>query len=167
MSAVLLCAFIASNIFGQQSKLPQQATTSKWIENKVDVRFKSGYLDDYSDIILTWVVQNRSGSDIEINFKESLLREPARVFLKLKSDQTAIRLDLGTRFLSILDNMIPEDLTITFRMRFPVPVEQKSTPLFGKKPTYQELLSKHMGNVQSIIIYIPESLIKITFPIPQ
>ena len=62
--------------------------------------------------------------------------------------------------------MIPEDLPITFRMRFPVPTELKSNRLFQKKSTFQEILSKHLGNLESIIIYIPGPRLKITFPIP-
>src|SRR5437899_509728 len=146
VKTVLISAFLLSGGFGQTGKKTQGTTASKWIENTVDVSFRSGYLTESQDVILSWIVKNRSGSDIELSFKDSFLKEPARVFLKLKNDQSAIRLapdelTSSRRSIELLDNLIPEDMPLTFRIWFRN-TEKRSGGLFQKKSTWQEILSK-------------------------
>jgi hypothetical protein len=157
-----------------QTNLTKQ---EKWIENKVEVIFDSGYLIEGNDLILSWVIKNHTGKDIKLIFDQqttllesfSFNKEPTRVFLKRKDNNSAIRIDpnnINPNSIWFLDNLIPEDLNITFRIKFKIPNELKTTSFFQKKPTYQDIKIKHLGNIESIIIYVPNQKLKITFPIP-
>jgi len=173
---VLLAVLIVSTAFGQSPKKTQDVTPSRWIDDKIYVTFSRGYLDESGDLILAWEVRNRSGKDIDINFRDidkskislndmlpgsHLLNEPARVFLKLKYNQTSVRVKPEDGFLRFIDDMVPEALALTFRMRFPISSETKKAKL-----TWESVVLKHMRNAESIIVYEPRSRVKIVFPMP-
>ncbi len=115
---------------------------------------------------------NKSGADITLDFTEepdfSLKpHQETRVFFKLKDPPSYQQVTPKARRVYLVPKLLPADLPVAFHIVLSVSADNKP-PWFSSESTIERLsrvFQKELGNTESIVIFIPDQRLKITFPV--
>lgn len=173
--------------------LAQSSSTNqakKWIEDKIHVRVEKPYLDvGEHHLVLVYTLTNKTGVDMRLHWPKasselresvemmeemSRKREPGvaklasvTVFFRLKDPASYAEVPPRNSDLTLADQLLPADLPVRFKIVVRIPSESKSWWFSPRRTTLRNALDQALGNAESIVIFVPDQNLKITFPIPS